>query len=376
MSRRRREDAGEPLFSEDWWREDQQLFKDSQTRQAASRSSARRVPRRPRPAASLQGEYTQDALFSGDDLLPARGAEHEPLRRDGPEALDAVAALPVRPDRGSGQLLLGPWDPDGGEDRQSLAGAGGRRPARGGIPGQGRAPGPGAASGGGDRAGGLDPAGAGARRGRGSAGPGDGASPTAGRLTGFRPGGQEDLAPSGAVSRVRANLAALVMLRSVQREGRPATAGEQRALARWSGWGAVPEAFDDTREEFAWAREQLAGLLSSQDLAAAARSTINAHYTDAALVQAMWAAAADLGFAGGRVLEPGCGSGNFIGFAPASAHMTGVELEPVTAAIAASLYPAATIAPGSFAGTHLPDGSFDLVIGNVPFGQVTLHDPR
>ena len=56
--------------------------------------------------------------------------------------------------------------------------------------------------------------------------------------------------------------------------------------------------------------------------------------------------------------------------------MTGVELEPVTAAIAASLYPGATIIPGSFAGTRLPDGSFDLVIGNVPFGQVTLHDPR
>ena len=178
------------------------------------------------------------------------------------------------------------------------------------------------------------------------------------------------------MSRVRANLAALATLRSVQREGRPATAGEQRALARWSGWGAVPEVFDNDRGEFAWAREQLAGLLAPQELAAAARSTINAHYTDAALVQAMWAAAADLGFGGGRVLEPGCGSGNFIGFAPASAHITGVELEPVTAAIAASLYPGTTIIPGSFAGTRLPDGSFDLVIGNVPFGQVTLHDPR
>jgi SAM-dependent methyltransferase len=137
----------------------------------------------------------------------------------------------------------------------------------------------------------------------------------------------------------------------------------------------VPEVFDNDRGEFAWAREQLAGLLTPQELAAAARSTINAHYTDAALVQAMWAAAADLGFGGGRVLEPGCGSGNFIGFAPASAHMTGVELEPVTAAIAAALYPDATIIPGSFAGTRLPDGSFDLVIGNVPFGQITLHDP-
>ena len=147
-------------------------------------------------------------------------------------------------------------------------------------------------------------------------------------------------------------------------------------MARWSGWGAVPEVFDDRRDEFAWARDQLAGLLTPQELAAAARSTLNAHYTDAALVHPIWAAAIKLGFAGGQVLEPGCGSGNFIGFAPAGAHMTGVELEPVTAAIAAALYPGATILPGSFAVTRAPEASFDLVIGNVPFGQVTLHDPR
>jgi SAM-dependent methyltransferase len=147
-------------------------------------------------------------------------------------------------------------------------------------------------------------------------------------------------------------------------------------MARWSGWGAVPEVFDTTRQQFAWAREHLSGLLTEQELAAAARSTINAHYTDAALVQAMWAAAQQLGFDGGHVLEPGCGSGNFIGFAPATAYMTGVELEPTTAAIAAALYPGATIIPGSFADTRTPENSFDLVIGNVPFGQVSLHDPR
>ncbi len=73
------------------------------------------------------------------------------------------------------------------------------------------------------------------------------------------------------------------------------------------GLGRGAEVFDNDRGEFAWAREQLADLLSPQELAAAARSTINAHYTDATLVQAMWAAAADLGFGGGRVLEPGCG---------------------------------------------------------------------
>ena len=110
------------------------------------------------------------------------------------------------------------------------------------------------------------------------------------------------------MSRVRANLAALATLRTIQQKARPATADEQRVLARWSGWGAVPEVFDQHREEFAWARTQLTDMLDEQALAAAARSTLNAHYTDAALVQAMWAAAAKLGFTGGQVLEPGCGS--------------------------------------------------------------------
>jgi len=111
-------------------------------------------------------------------------------------------------------------------------------------------------------------------------------------------------------------------------------------------------------------------------MAAAARSTLNAHYTDAALVQAIWAVANQLGFDGGLVLEPGCGSGNFIGFAPATVQMTGVELEPTTAAIAAALYPGAAIHPVSFADFRVPDGAFDLVLGNVPFGNIALHDRR
>ncbi len=115
------------------------------------------------------------------------------------------------------------------------------------------------------------------------------------------------------MGRVRANLAALAVLRTLQYDARPATTPEQAVLARWSGWGAVPEVFDDDREEFAWARGQLAELLSSDDLAAARRNTINAHYTDAALVEVIWEGARKLGFERGRVLEPGCGSGNFIG---------------------------------------------------------------
>jgi N12 class adenine-specific DNA methylase/predicted RNA methylase len=134
--------------------------------------------------------------------------------------------------------------------------------------------------------------------------------------------------------------------------------------------------FDESQDGFAWARDQLAALLTAAEMAAAVRSTLNAHYTDAAFVQAIWAAAGQLGFAGGFVLEPGCGSGNFIGFAPAGAQVTGVELEPTTAAIAVALYPSATIHRVSFADFRAPEASFDLVIGNVPFGSITLHDRR
>jgi N12 class adenine-specific DNA methylase len=192
----------------------------------------------------------------------------------------------------------------------------------------------------------------------------------------FRPRGQDDLAPSGAVARVRANLAALATLRAVEQDNRPALAQEQAILARWSGWGAVPDVFDEDKPDFAWAREELAGLVTPAELAAAARNTLNAHYTDAALVQEIWTGVQRLGFTGGQVLEAGCGSGNFIGAAPRGAHMTGVELDPVTASITAHLYPDADIACESFADTRDPEASYDLAIGNVPFGKFALTDGR
>ena len=134
--------------------------------------------------------------------------------------------------------------------------------------------------------------------------------------------------------------------------------------------------FDEARGEYAWARGELAGLMSAAELRAARRTTINAHYTDAGLVRAIWAGARRLGFAAGRVLEPGCGSGNFIAFAPAGARMTGIELDPVTAGIAAVLHPGADIRAESFADTRDSESSYDLAIGNVPFGRVVLRDKR
>ncbi len=195
-------------------------------------------------------------------------------------------------------------------------------------------------------------------------------------VAGFRPLSQRDLAPSGVRAKVDANLAALTVLRDLTTQDRAATLTEQRLLARWSGWGAVPGVFDPTSTEFADAGEQLRGLLSPADYRAASRTTLNAHYTDAAVVAAMWEFITAAGFdsSDATVLEPGCGAGTFLGFAPPGARVVGVELDPTSAAIAAVLYPGADIRAESFADTRVPVGSVDLTIGNVPFGKTVLHD--
>jgi len=190
----------------------------------------------------------------------------------------------------------------------------------------------------------------------------------------FTPRSQADLAPTGVTTRIRANLAALRVREQLNQQQRPATSEEQQVLARWSSWGAVAQPMF-ARPEYAWARDELADLLSPEDVAAARGATLNAHFTDAALVQQVWRAVTELGFTEGQVLEPGCGSGNFIGFAPSGAEMTGVELDPATADIASLLYPDASIRAESFAATRPVAGMFDLAVGNVPFGNYVAHDP-
>lgn len=191
----------------------------------------------------------------------------------------------------------------------------------------------------------------------------------------FQPRSQDDLAPSGAKTRFTANVAAIEVARRIADEERPATAEEQQVLARWSSWGAIPQVFDNTKPEWASERAQLAGLLDKKAYDAARRTTINAHYTDAGYVAQIWKMLGELGFRGGDVLEPGCGSGTFIGMAPAGARMVGIELDPTTAAIARGLYPGADVRAESFATTRFPRGHFDAVVGNVPFADVRLHDP-
>jgi N12 class adenine-specific DNA methylase/SAM-dependent methyltransferase len=184
------------------------------------------------------------------------------------------------------------------------------------------------------------------------------------------------LPPASAGERVAHNLTVIRLLHELrERDDAPADS-EREMLMRWAGWGAVPELFDVEVARYSAQREQLLRLLGPDGYAAARRSTINAHYTHPLIADAMWRLAEGLGFPGGRVLEPGCGPGVFLARAPEGLSLTGVEVDPTTAAVAQTLYPHAAICTGSFAEVNgLADATFDLVIGNVPFGDVVLYDP-
>ncbi|MBN9630976.1 MAG: DEAD/DEAH box helicase family protein [Actinobacteria bacterium] len=191
----------------------------------------------------------------------------------------------------------------------------------------------------------------------------------------FRPHAGDYLTPSGAKARFDANVDAIRVANRLASEGRPATPDEQVILSRFSSWGAVPDVFDESKANWSTERSLLQSILSEEAYSQARRTTINAHYTDTAYVEAIWSTMRTLGFQGGTVLEPGAGSGTFIGMAPVDARMVGVELDQTSATIAAALYPGAEIRAESFADTKLPEGYFDAAVGNVPFGNVQLHDP-
>ena len=119
------------------------------------------------------------------------------------------------------------------------------------------------------------------------------------------PASTQTLVPSGTKARAQANIAAIELLTRLREAARPANPAEQRVLAAWSGWGAVPDVFDPRNDTFAGERERLRELLTREQYRQAEASILNAHYTDPAIVAVIWQALARAGFSGGRVLEPG-----------------------------------------------------------------------
>lgn len=192
----------------------------------------------------------------------------------------------------------------------------------------------------------------------------------------------EEIGQGGDKTKFANNVAAIRVLKDLETTGRPVTAADQAALAKYVGWGGIPSAFErtDGTANKGWEKQvaELKALLTPEEYAAAAASTRNAHYTSPEIVTGMWKALARLGFAGGRVIEPSVGVGNFFGLMPQDARgasaMHGVELDRITSGIATALYPDAKIARMGYQEYSIPDGYFDVAVGNPPFGSEKLYD--
>ena len=184
--------------------------------------------------------------------------------------------------------------------------------------------------------------------------------------------------PNGEKSRAKANIAAIEISRKLESEGRPATAEEQDALSKFVGWGGLSNIFDESKPEWAALRGQLKEMLSDEEYAAAKKSTLNAHYTSQEVIEGMYSALENMGFKGGRLLEPSAGIGHFNGAMPANlrgkSRWTMIELDPVTGGIAKTLYPNADVRVQGFENALLPDDYFDAAISNVPFGDIKIFD--
>lgn len=171
------------------------------------------------------------------------------------------------------------------------------------------------------------------------------------------------------------NLAAVRLLKSLEAADRPATAEEQQVLSQYVGWGGMASAFSPNNRRY----EQLRSLLTEDEYKAARASVLNSHYTSPVIIKAMYTALGQMGFEGGKVLEPSMGVGNFFGLLPESmkdSQLTGVELDSISGRIARKLYPNADIKITGYENTKFADNFFDLAVGNVPFGDYNLHDKR
>ena len=188
-----------------------------------------------------------------------------------------------------------------------------------------------------------------------------------------------DLGAGGPKAKYKANMEAIHLLQTLEKEERLATPEEQEILSRYVGWGGIPQAFEESNSS--WANEylELKNTLSPEEYSAARASTLNAFYTSPTVIRSMYEALENMGLKQGNILEPSCGVGNFMGLIPESmskVNMYGVELDPVSGRIAKQLYQKNKIVVQGFEETSYPDSFFDCVIGNVPFGAYQVSDRR
>ncbi len=197
----------------------------------------------------------------------------------------------------------------------------------------------------------------------------------------YRIRAEDRLGDGSLKQKFRDNIATIELVRRLDAESRGASEDEKRVLVKYVGWGGTPQVFaSPLPAEWRSEGEELKALLTPEEYGAARASTLNAHYTAATVVSAIYHAVQHMGFTAGRILEPAAGIGHFFGLMPekmsARSTLTGIEVDPLTAAIARQLYPDADIRAQGFEAASLPDDSFDLAISNVPFGDYKLHDPQ
>lgn len=177
----------------------------------------------------------------------------------------------------------------------------------------------------------------------------------------------------------RWNVEAIQTLQKIEAEERMATAEEQEILARYVGWGGLADAFDETKSAWANEYQELKSILSDEEYVSARESTLNAYYTSPTIIRGIYHTLEKMGFVKGNILEPSMGIGNFFGMLPETmrdSKLYGVELDSLTGRMAKQLYPKANITVDGFEKTGYPNDFFDVVIGNVPFGQYKVSDKK
>lgn len=178
-----------------------------------------------------------------------------------------------------------------------------------------------------------------------------------------------ELFPTGKTARIRANIEAISLLKKLDIEKRSATQEEKNILKKYSGWGGVHAVFDEKHKD----NGMLRCLLTSSEYRTARGSILDSYYTPVRLIESMWKIAGNFGFWGGKCLEPGAGTGNFMGLALGNCKFTAVEVENVSAGIMKKVYPEADIRHESLENVQL-NSNYNLVIGNVPFGKTGVYD--
>ena len=196
---------------------------------------------------------------------------------------------------------------------------------------------------------------------------------------------QDPAPPRTPREKFAANITAIRTLKSIEKRmaggGPHANGEEQEILAQYSGWGGLSDAFEPNKDSWHGEYTELKSLLTEEEYAAARSSTLTAFYTPPAVIDAMYTALRKMGVGAGTILEPSMGVGAFFGqshsylYEPTT-RLFGVELDSLTGRIARQLYQKANIQITGFEKADLPDSFFDVVIGNVPFGDYSVVDPQ